>query len=142
MTGHLNVESLHSDFGARITGTALSGDLSDTDVASIREAIDTYSFLCFPDQDMTDEKQLAFTRILGEPEAEHVTIGSTGKVTYFGTVGNVRDELLRDGEPLGADAWAGLLYTIKRVEAADNSSARKLKVWVAPRKAAIPGAAG
>ncbi len=105
MTGHLNVESLHSDFGARITGTALSGDLSDTDVASIRKAIDTYSFLCFPDQDMTDEKQLAFTRILGEPEAEHVTIGSTGKVTYFGTVGNVRD----DGAKRG-NAHAGTHY--------------------------------
>ena len=59
MTDHLNVESLHRDFGARVTGIALSGDLSDTDVALIRDAIDTYSILCFPDQDMTDEKQLA-----------------------------------------------------------------------------------
>ncbi|MEE8297491.1 MAG: TauD/TfdA family dioxygenase [Hyphomicrobium sp.] len=78
----LNIEPLHNDFGARVTGTAFSGDLSDTDVALIRDAIDTYSFLCFPDQDMTDEKQLAFTRLLGEPEAEQVTFDSTGKVTY------------------------------------------------------------
>ncbi len=88
----LNIEPLHNDFGARVTGTAFSGDMSDTDVALIRDAIDTYSLLCFPDQDMTDEKQLAFTRLLGEPEAEHVTFGSTGKVTYFGTVGNVQDD--------------------------------------------------
>ena len=51
----LNIEPLHDDFGARVTGTALSGDLSDTDLALIRDAIDTYSFLCFPGQDMTDE---------------------------------------------------------------------------------------
>ena len=89
---HLDIEPLHDDFGARVSGTAISGDLSDSDVASIREAIETYSFLCFPDQDMSDEKQLAFTRLLGEPEAEHVTFGSTGEVTYFGTVGNVQDD--------------------------------------------------
>ena len=88
----LNIEPLHDDFGARVSGTAISDDLSDGDVALIRDAIDTYSFLCFPDQDMTDEKQLALTRLFGEPEAEHVTFGSTGKVTYFGTVGNVQDD--------------------------------------------------
>ena len=88
----LDIEPLHDDFGARINGIALSGDLSGDDVASIRDAIDRYSFLCFPDQDMTDEKQLAFTRLLGEPEAEHVTFGATGKIAYFGTVGNVQDD--------------------------------------------------
>ena len=45
---------------------------------SVRQAIDEYSLLCFPDQDMSDEKQLAFTRLLGTPEAEHVLYGSTG----------------------------------------------------------------
>ena len=41
---------------------------------------------------MTDETHLAFTRRLGEPEAEHVTLGKTGKVVWFGTVGNVADD--------------------------------------------------
>jgi len=88
----LDIEPLHDDFGARVNGIAISGDLSDRDVTLIRDAIDTYSILCFPGQNMTDEKQLAFTRLLGEAEAEHVTFGSTGKVTYFGTVGNVQDD--------------------------------------------------
>lgn len=97
----LEIEALHESIGARVTGVALSGDLPESDLALIREAIDTYSVLCFPDQDMTDEKHLAFTRLLGEPEAEHVTFGKTGAITYFGTVGNVRD----DGSKLGnADA--------------------------------------
>jgi len=85
-------ESLHDDFGARVRGIDLSGDLSDGEVAQIRNAIDTYSLLCFPEQDMTDEKHLAFTRLLGEPEAEHITWGKTGEVEYFGTVGNVLDD--------------------------------------------------
>lgn len=88
----LNIESLHDELGARVTGLDLSGDLSNADMALIRDAIDTYSILCFPDQDMSDEKHLAFTHLLGEPEAEHVTFGKTGEVTYFGTVGNVEDD--------------------------------------------------
>jgi len=93
----LTIEPLHDALGARVTGAALSGDLPNADLELIREAIDTYSVLCFPDQDMSDDRQLAFTRLLGEPEAEHVTFGKTGEVTYFGTVGNVRDDGTKSG---------------------------------------------
>ncbi len=82
-------EPLHPDFGAEITGVDLTSRLSESEVEAIREAIDTWSLLCFPDQEMTDEAHLVFTRRLGEPEAEHVTLGTTGKVAHFGTVGNV-----------------------------------------------------
>jgi len=94
---NLRIEPLHEDFGARVSGIALSGDLSDRELDAVRELIDTYSVLCFPDQDMTDDKQLGFTRLLGEPEPNHVTIGATGEVNYFGTIGNVLD----NGEKLG-----------------------------------------
>ncbi len=88
----LRIEPLHDNFGARITGATLSGNLPDTDLAQIREAIETYSLVCFPGQAMSDDKQLAFTRLLGPPEPEHVTFGKTGTVAYFGTVGNVQDD--------------------------------------------------
>ena len=88
----LTIDPLNDGFGARVTGIVLSGDLTQADVTAIHEAIDSYSVLCFPDQDMSDAKQLAFTRLLGEPEAEHVTFGKTGEVIYFGTVGNVADD--------------------------------------------------
>ena len=45
-----HVEPLHPDFGARITGVDLGAPLSEPDVESIREAIDTWSLLCFPGQ--------------------------------------------------------------------------------------------
>ena len=93
----LRFEPLHRDFGARVTGLDLGARLSDAAVEALREAIDTFSLLCVPGQAMTDEAHLAFTRRLGEPEAEHVTFGKTGKVVYFGTVGNVAG----DGSRLG-----------------------------------------
>ena len=87
----LHFEPLHEDFGARVTGVDLSVALADEDAASICDAIDEYSVLCFPDQRMIDEAQLAFTRSLGEPEPNHVKFGATGEVDYFGTIGNVID---------------------------------------------------
>ena len=93
----LLVEPLKPGFGARITGVDLTADLSDEAVEEIREAIDTWSLLCFPEQPMTDDAHLAFTRRLGEPEAEHVTLGKTGNVVYFGTVGNVADDGSKQG---------------------------------------------
>ena len=60
-------------------------------------AIDTYSFLHFPDQSFDDDRQLDFTRSLGEPEVNHVILGQEGRSEYFGTIGNVQP----DGTQLG-----------------------------------------
>lgn len=95
----MKIEPLHPEFGARITGIDLTPPLEPETVEAIHEAIDTYSFLCFPDQDFTDERQLAFTAALGEPEPNHVVLGQTGRIEYFGTIGNVEP----DGTRLGND---------------------------------------
>ena len=95
--GQLSFEPLHDDFGARVTGVDLATALSDEVITEIRNSIDTYSFLCFPDQRMTDDAQLAFTTHLGEPEPEHVTFGKTGEIEYFGSVGNVIDAHTKKG---------------------------------------------
>ena len=88
----LDVELLHENFGAKVHGIDLTQPLDAATVAAIRDAVDDYSLLCFPDQPMSDEAHLAFTRQLGQPEAEHVTLGKTGRTVYFGTVGNVADD--------------------------------------------------
>ena len=93
----LHINPLHQDFGARITGVNLTEELSDDVIEEIQEAIDSYSFLCFPDQPMTDEAQLVFTKRLGEPEEEHVHYGKTGEKVYLGTIGNVIDEETKMG---------------------------------------------
>ena len=93
----LHIEKLHPDFGARITGADLSSPLDDETADDIRALVDTYSFLCFPGQSMDDEALLAFTRVIGVPEPEHITFGETGKIVYFGTVGNVGDDGVQKG---------------------------------------------
>lgn len=88
----LNMEKLHPDFGVRITGLNLNTDLTQEVVEDIKTAIDDYSFLCFPGQDFDDERQVAFTRLFGEPEPDHVALGQEGRVQYLGTIGNIDDE--------------------------------------------------
>ena len=93
----LNVERLHPDFGARVTGVDLRQPLTDAVLEEILVAIDAYSFLCFPNQPFDDERQLALTRRIGEPEPSHVALGQEGRIEYFGTIGNVQP----DGTALG-----------------------------------------
>jgi len=87
----LELEPLHEEFGARVTNSDLSKPLDTALARAIRDALDDYSLLVFPEQDMSDERQLHFTRALGEPEPNHVILGATGRLEYFGTIGNVID---------------------------------------------------
>ena len=93
----LTFERLHPDFGARVSGIDLREPLSDAAREEILAAIDEYSFLWFPDQPYDDERQLALTRRIGEPEPSHVALGQEGRIEYFGTIGNVQP----DGTALG-----------------------------------------
>ncbi len=113
----LNIEPLHEDFGARVRGTHLHQPLTSEAVREIQAAIDTYSFLCFPDQQMDDERHLAFTRSLGEPEESHVALGETGQITYFGTIGNVQP----DGTQLGNDHRKTIFLTGNNMWHTDSS---------------------
>lgn len=82
------MEKLHPDFGVRIKGLDLVAEI----VAELKSAIDDHSFLCFPDQDFNDERQVEFTRLFGEPEPDHVALGQDGVIKYLGTVGNIEDD--------------------------------------------------
>ena len=93
----MNIEPLHPCFAARVTGVDLTAPIEEDAFQTIRKALDEYSLLCFPEQDMHDDAQLAFTRRLGEPEANHVKFGATGEIDYFGTVGNVIDDKTHKG---------------------------------------------
>jgi alpha-ketoglutarate-dependent 2,4-dichlorophenoxyacetate dioxygenase len=95
----LSFEPLHEEFGARVSGIDFGAPLSGEAVEALHAAIDEYSFLCFPDQAFDDERHLALTRALGEPEANHLKLGQSGIVDYFATIGNVED----DGTALGND---------------------------------------
>ena len=113
----LRIEKIHPDFGARITGVDMRAPVDEDTMAEIRAAADEYSFLCFPDQDMDDARQLAFTRGLGEPEPNHVVQGQEGRIVYFGTIGNV----MEDGSKLGNDHKRTIFQTGNNMWHSDSS---------------------
>jgi len=89
-----DIEPLHADFGARISGVDMRPPLDPETLSAVRAAIDTYSLVVFPDQQFDDDLHLAFTKQLGRPEPSHT---APGRVEYFGTIGNVQP----DGTALG-----------------------------------------
>ena len=131
-------DPLHQDFGARVTGLDVTAPLPAKAVAALWEAVDRYALLCFPAQSMTDDAQLALTRALGEAEAEHVTLGKTGKTVYFGTVGNVADDGTVQGQ-----AHARTRYQVGNEMWHSDSSFRAVPSYVTITHAyEVPGEAG
>ena len=131
-------EPLHRDFGVRVQGVDLTAPLSEETVTAIREAVDAHSLLCFPRQAMNDAAHLAFTRRLGAPEAEHVTLGTTGQVVYFGTVGNVAGDGSRQG-----NAHPRTRYQAGNEVWHSDSSFRRVPSFVSITHAyEVPGEAG
>jgi len=113
----MKIEPLHQDFGARITGLDMSAPPSGAALDDLRAIIDEHSFLVFPDQAMDDDRQLALTRALGEPEFGHVAYGETGRIEYFATIGNVQP----DGTALGNDHRRTIFLTGNNMWHSDNS---------------------
>ena len=88
-----NLEPLHPDFGACGVGIDFKEPITDSGILEdLRQAIDEYSFLCFPGQALQDDQHLLFTRYLGEPEPNHVKLGQQGIIDYFSSVGNVEED--------------------------------------------------
>ena len=85
----MNIEPLHPEFGARVSGVDLSQVLSQPEFELIDDAINRYSFLLFENQSLNDQLHLEFTKRFGQLEEEHVAYYSQGKVAYVGRVGNI-----------------------------------------------------
>ena len=113
----LKIEQIHPDFGARVTGADLTQALPEDVLEEVRIAIDEYSFVLFPDQSMDDDKQLAFTCALGEPEPNHVKLGQEGIIEHFGTIGNVQP----DGTAIGNDHKRTIFQTGNNMWHSDSS---------------------
>jgi alpha-ketoglutarate-dependent 2,4-dichlorophenoxyacetate dioxygenase len=94
----MRIEALHDDFVAKITGIDLAVPLAPHQITSLSAAIDEHSVLLFPEQNMSDEAQMALTKSFGEPEESHIAFGRTGEKIYIGTVGNVINDNKKHGE--------------------------------------------
>jgi alpha-ketoglutarate-dependent 2,4-dichlorophenoxyacetate dioxygenase len=86
------IKEIRNDFGAQISNVDLSISIKKEDIKAILKAIDDFSFLIFPDQSLSDDSHLEFTKLLGTPEPNHVAQGRDGIINYFGTIGNVQSD--------------------------------------------------
>jgi alpha-ketoglutarate-dependent 2,4-dichlorophenoxyacetate dioxygenase len=86
------IKEIRNDFGAQISNVDLSISINKEDIKAILKAIDDFSFLIFPDQSLSDDSHLEFTKLLGTPEPNHVAQGRDGIINYFGTIGNVQPD--------------------------------------------------
>jgi alpha-ketoglutarate-dependent 2,4-dichlorophenoxyacetate dioxygenase len=64
----VSFRQLHPAFAAEVSGIDCGKALSESETAVIETGMDRYAVLVFPDQKITDEQQLAFTRHFGELE--------------------------------------------------------------------------
>jgi taurine dioxygenase len=93
----MTVEPCDAPCGARVTGVDLAtGDPAT--IAALRQLLCENGVLVLPGQDLTPDRQLAFTRGLGAPERHVLSDFALPDMPEVFVVSNVR----RDGKPIGA----------------------------------------
>ena len=94
-----NIEALHGDFAAEITGVDLKAPISDDAFEALHEAVDGYGVVVFPGQFLDDAALVAFAGRFGTletPLARDQYGGVDARVTMLSNVGD-------DGDLLAAD---------------------------------------
>ena len=66
--GPLSVRMLHPTIGAEVHGIDIAGDLDDETIAALRRAWTAHKVIILRDQDVTDDRHVAFSRRLGDLE--------------------------------------------------------------------------
>src|SRR5262245_5021002 len=97
-TTTLSIRQLTPFFGAEITGVDLK-DLDDATFAEIEDAFETYSILVFPEQQLDDESQIAFSRRFGDLETTQGHIANNFRVAHVSVISNLDPE----GKLMAAD---------------------------------------
>src|SRR6185503_2270390 len=64
----LSIRQLHPLFAAEVTGIDVARPLDTETVSALTETIDRYAVLVLPEQQLDDERQMAFARNFGELE--------------------------------------------------------------------------
>ena len=62
----INVSPLNGNIGAEVSGVALSGSLTEAQIAKIRQFFVQYQVLVFRDQDISLDDQVAFAGRFGD----------------------------------------------------------------------------
>jgi alpha-ketoglutarate-dependent 2,4-dichlorophenoxyacetate dioxygenase len=99
----VTIRKLHPHFFGEVSGVDLRKPLTPQEARDIEAGMDEYAVLLFPNQDITDEQQLAFALNFGERETSRGgTV--TRKEDYRLSSGlNDVSNLGKDGKPLPRD---------------------------------------
>ena len=94
----ITIRKLTPVFGAEITGVDLTR-LDDATFERIEDAFETYSVLVFPNQNLDDDAQIAFSRRFGELEKTQGHIANNFQVKHVSEITNLDP----DGKLMGPD---------------------------------------
>src|SRR5262245_26864989 len=99
----ITVKPRHPALGAEVRGVDMRQPMDAQTVQQVHDAWMKHLVLVFPDQRITDQEHVAFTRHFGEPEIFHQTSLSlrSDRVKEIFLVSNVdeRDRLMKPSEP-------------------------------------------
>src|SRR4030081_2939219 len=100
----VTIRQLHPHFVGEVSGVDLRKALTPQEAADVEAGMDKYAVLLFPNQDVTDEQQMAFALNFGERENPRggnvVKPGDSRLSTGLNDVSN----LGKDGKPLPRDS--------------------------------------
>ena len=88
----IRLRKLHPLIGAEVTGVSLAGPLDRATVESIKSAWRRYGVLLFPQQPITDEQQVSFSRHFGRLEIFPQAANRSLRVPEIFRVTNVGDD--------------------------------------------------
>jgi alpha-ketoglutarate-dependent taurine dioxygenase len=89
---NIAVRALHPAIGAEIRGVDLRWPMDPETFQLVHDAWMEHLVIVFPEQRITDEEHVAFTRFFGEPEVFHQTIIRSRAVKEIFRVSNVDDD--------------------------------------------------
>jgi taurine dioxygenase len=88
----IEIEILHPAIGAQIRGVDLRRPIDPETFRAVHDAWMQHLVVVFPEQHITDEQHVAFTRYFGEPEIFHQTIIRSRAAKEIFRVSNVDDD--------------------------------------------------
>jgi alpha-ketoglutarate-dependent taurine dioxygenase len=88
----LKVHPLHPAVGAEVRGVDMRKPLDPATFRAVHDLWMQHLVLVFPEQHVTDEEHVTFTRSFGEPEIFHQNIIRSQRVKEIFRVSNVDDD--------------------------------------------------
>src|SRR5690349_4301439 len=142
----LAVTPLHPLFAARIAGADLSQPVGETLARAIERAMDEYAVCALPDQQLDDERQIAFARLYGPLEVSPPQQNKAGGIGFntrvkhreIFDVSNLdeRGEILDSGDARASYRLGNQLWHT------DSSFRQKSATWSMLHARIIPPAGG